>query len=214
MRDSFVGHNGGDYKELLDQYDKIEQIIYGVRVDGSQNPGWRLIEEKQQIVEKYDLFLTKAEIGDANQPGAISRMQEFLSLHNDSLDHLCQYLVAAGCHSRSAQEKELVMMTYFFNECHRQNITVTTQFIFDIAALTTRHWGADFTPTSVFWAKASQAYYNWHYKNITGINPRFNKEPTHAYPFLVEQFKKDLPNYNYPISLTSSNFIPAPQDLF
>jgi hypothetical protein len=66
MRDSFIGHNGGEYQEQLDQFDKIEQIVYGVRVDGSKNPEWLKIEEKQSVVESYDLFLTKADFGDAD----------------------------------------------------------------------------------------------------------------------------------------------------
>jgi hypothetical protein len=214
MRDSFVGHNGGEYKEQLDQFDKIEQIVYGVRVDGSQNPEWLRVEEKQSIVESYDLFLTKADFGDADQPGAISRMQEFLSLHKDSLTHLCEYLTAVGCNTRSAQEKELVMMAYFFDRCRSENVKVTKQLIYDVAGITKRHWKADFTPTSSFWVYCSSAYYTWHKKHVVGVDARFSKETNHGYPFLVEQLKKDLPQHTFPSSLTGSNFVPTVQDLF
>lgn len=214
MRDSFVGHNGGEYKELLDLFDKIEQMIYGVRVDGSQNPEWQKIEEKQRIVESYDLFLTKADYGDANQPGAISRMQEFVSLHKDALTNLCEYLVAVGCNTRAAQEKELVMMAYFFDRCHSEKVAVTKQMIYSIAAVTKRYWQADFTPTSVFWTRCGNSYYNWHSQHIVGVQARFSKEALHGYPFLVEQFKKDLPQLTFPSSATNSNYTPAVGDLF
>lgn len=214
MRDSFVGHNGGEYKEGLDQFDKIEQMIYGTRVDGSQNPAWHVIEQKQSIIEAYDLFLTKADFGDANMPGAISRMQEFMSLTPESLTHLCEYLVAVGCQNRPAQEKELVMMAYFFDRCRIEKIKVSKQYIYDIANVSKNRWKADFTPTSVFWQRCSVAYYVWHKLHVKGVDARFNKEPSQGYPFLVEQFKKDLPNRSFPSSATGSNFVPSMEDLF
>ena len=214
MRDSFVGHNGGEYKEGLDQFDKIEQMIYGTRVDGSQNPAWHLIEQKQSIIEAYDFFLTKADFGDAHMPGAISRMQEFMSLSPESLTNLCEYLVAVGCQTRPAQEKELVMMAYFFDRCRVEDIKVTKQFILDVASVTKKRWKADFTPTSGFWTRCSVAYYVWHKLHVKGVDARFNKEPTHGYPFFVEQLKKDLPKHSFPDSTTGSNFVPAAEDLF
>ena len=214
MRDSFVGHNGGEYKELLDQFDKIEQMIYGVRVDGSKNPAWQIIEQKQSIVEAYDLFLTKPDFGDANLPGAISRMQEFMSLTPESLTHLCEYLVAVGCQGRAPVEKELVMMAYFFDRCRSEKIKVTKQFIYDIASVTKKRWKADFSPTSPFWVRCSVAYYTWHSLHVSGVDARFNKETNHGYPFLVEQLKKDLPKHSFPSSGTGSNFLPEAADLF
>lgn len=214
MRDSFVGHNGGEYKEGLDWFDKIEQMIFGSRLDGSQNPAWHVIEQKQSIIEAYDLFLTKADFGDAHMPGAIGRMQEFMSLHQESLVHLCEYLVAVGCQTRPAQEKELVMMAYFFDRCRAESVKVTKQFIYDIAGVTKKYWKADFTPTSDFWNRCSVAYYTWHSQHVKGVIARFNKEPIHGYPFLVEQLKKDLPKYEFPSSATGSNFIPVIEDLY
>jgi hypothetical protein len=214
MRDSFVGHNGGEYKEGLDVFDKIEQMIFGSRLDGSQNPAWHVIEQKQSIIEAYDLFLTKADFGDAHMPGAISRMQEFMSLQPESLTNLCEYLVAVGCQNRPAQEKELVMMAYFFDRCRIENVKVTKQFIYDIAGVTKKRWNADFTPTSNFWTRCSIAYYTWHSQHVKGVDARFNKETNHGYPFLVEQFKKDLPKYDFPSSATTSNFIPVFEDLY
>lgn len=214
MRDSFVGHNGGEYKEGLDQYDKIEQMIWGVRVDGSTNPDWILVEQKQAIVEKYDLFLTKKDIGDAHLPGAISRMQEFMKLTPETLEWLCEYLVAVGCNNRAPEEKELVMMTSFFDRCRAAKVKVTKKFIHDIATVAKRHWKADFSPTSNFWVRAGIAYKVWHSQHVQGVIPHFNKEPLHGYPFLVEQFKKDLPTHKFPESRTNSEFVPDALDLF
>jgi hypothetical protein len=160
------------------------------------------------------LFFTKKETGDADQPGAISRMQEVQKLTVEAFGWLCEYLVAVGCHSRAVEEKEMVMMSYFFDRCRAANIVVTKQFIQDIATVTNRHWKSDFSPTSKFWQRAAMGYSVWHSQHVTGVTPRFNKEPIHGYPFLVEQFKKDLPQYQFPISANNSNFVPTTEDLF
>lgn len=214
MRDGFIGLNGGIYVEALDWFDKIEQMVFGVRIDFSANPAWLVIERKQTIVENHDLFLTKADFGDAHMPGAISRVQEFMSLSEQSLGHLCDYLVAVGCQARPAQEKELVMMAYFFDRCHAEKVPVSQQLILDVARVCKQRWNADFTPTSNFWARCSCAYYVWHSQHVKGVDARFNKEPTHGYPFLIEQFKKDLPQHEFPTSSTGSNFVPTLEDLY
>jgi hypothetical protein len=215
MRDSFVGHNGGEYKTLLDLYDIIEQMIFGVRVDNSKNPAWIKIEEKQQIVEKYGFFLTKATLGDGHMPGAITRMQEFEKLDVNMLESLCKYLVAVGANKRPVEEKEMVLMSYFFTKAHHNpNVQITDQFINDIAQVHLKHFDADFTPEGPFWSKATEAYYNWHNHFIQGISPKFSKEAIHGYPFLIAQLNKDLPGHRFPQGTTNSPFIPMSQDLF
>jgi hypothetical protein len=214
MRDSFIGHNGGAYKELLDQADKIEQMVYGVRIDNSDNPEWTKVEIKQSILEKYDLFLTKKHAPDEHQPGAMTRAQEFMKLSPDTLEWLCQYLVAAGCNNRPVEEKEMVMMSYFFDRCHNEKINVDRQYITDIAMIASKYWNCDFSPNSVFWIKSQSAYHNWHSTHVFGVQPKFNKEPPHGYPFLVSQLVKDLPRHKFPMPNTNSNFIPNQNDLF
>lgn len=215
MRDSFVGHNGGEYKTLLDTYDIIEQMIYGVRVDNSQNPEWILIEEKQKIVEKYKFFLTKKDLGDEHMPGAISRMQEFEKLNKHALESLCKYLVAVGATGRPVEEKEMVMMAYFFEKCyHSPLVIVDDKFITDVAGVTLSKFNADFSPNSKFWTQATKAYQNWHSLHVQGVNPKFSKEPIHGFPFLIAQLNKDLPQHNFPQGITNSPFQPAKKDLF
>ena len=215
MRSGFVSLNSNDGNRQLDLFDLFEQKVFGVRVDHSSDPDWLLAEQKQCVVEKHGLFLTSKKFGDDDMPGAISRMQEVNKLNPETLDWLCEYLVAVGANNRSVEEKEMVMMAYFFDRCRLDRIKVDTKFIYDIAAVSKRHWGADYSPTSPFWVRANMAYVVWH-SNANGVNARthFNKEPVHGYPFMVEQFKKDLPKYKFPHPRTSSEFVPDQLDLF
>jgi bifunctional DNase/RNase len=214
MRGCFIDLNSEEGKKMLDMFDKIEQMIYGVRVDKSTNPLWVAVEEKQQIVESHGLFLTSKKFGDDHMPGAISRMQEVNKLTKEPLTWLCTYLVAVGAQHRAVEEKEIVMMAYFFDRCRLAKLKLSTKQVLGIANLAKTHWGADFTPTGRFWARAGNAYRNWHSLHVMYGNPRFNKEPLHGYPFLAEQIKKDLAGFAALSSNTSSEFVPAQSDLY
>lgn len=214
MRKSFVDLNSDAGKKMLDLFDKMEQMIYGVRVDGSKNPDWEVVEKKQTLIESRGFFLTSKKFGDDHMPGAISRMQEVNKLQLESLEWLLDYLVAAGAQNRAVEEKEIVMMAYFFDRCRLAKLKLTKKQVFDIAKVTKNNWGADFSPTSRFWAKVNMAYSNWHATHVQYGTPRCNKEPIHGYPFLVEQIKKDLNGFAKLSSNSNSEFIPASKDLF
>ena len=214
MRQSFVDLNGPVGKKGLDMFDLFEQMVYGVRIDGSDNPVWIAASDKQKVLERHGFFVTAKKFGDHEEAGAISRMQEINKLPPDALEWLCDYLVAVGAQNRSVEEKEMVIMAYFFERCRLAKLKLTQQTIFDIAGVAKQHWGADFSPTSKFWVKAANAYKNWHAKHVVYGTPRFNKEPVHGYPFLIEQLKKDLPKVKLPENRSSSEFVPANKDLF
>lgn len=214
MRGCFIDLNSDEGKKMLDLYDKIEQMIYGVRVDGSTNPEWILAEKKQQIVESRGLFLTSKKFGDDHMPGAISRMQEINKLQPEALEWLCDYLVAVNAQNRAVEEKEMVMMAYFFERCRLAKLKLDQTQVFDIANLFKTHWGADFSPSSIFWARVRNAYHNWHSTHVGYGTPSCKKEPIHGYPFIAEQVKKSLKGFAKLESSTSSEFIPAQSDLY
>lgn len=213
MRTSFIDLNTEHGKRMLDLFDKMEQMIYGARVDKSNNPLWLEVERKQTILENHGLFMTSKKFGDDDMPGAISRVQEINKLKEEPLKWLCTYLVVVGAQNRAVEEKEMVMMSYFFERCYKANLNMTQKCIQDIGGVMLNHWSADFTPTSTFWVHAGNAYRTWHNAHGMYGSPHFHKEPLHGYPFLVEQLKKDLPNYRLPSSDTNSNFVPDLADL-
>ena len=214
MRSGFVSLNSSDGSRQLDLFDLFEQMVYGVRVDKNTNPEWVLAEAKQTIVETHGLFLTSKKFGDDQEDGAISRMQEVNKMPAESLNWLCEYLVAVGATGRPVEEKEMVMMSFFFDRCRHAKIKVDTTFIYDVASVAKRHWGADFSPMSRFWVQCNIAYIAWHRFGGNGITPHFYKEPNHGYPFLVKQLKKDLPQHSFPDARSTSDFNPNVGDLF
>ena len=207
MRTCFVDLNSSEGKRGLDPFDLFEQKVYGVRIDKCDNPDWIVAEIKQSILEQRGLFVTAKKFYDDTEPGAISRIQEINKLSLEALSWLCDYLVAVGAQNRPVEEKEMVMMAYFFERCFYAKINVTDQYISDVAAVAKRHWNADFSPMSKFWSKANQAYHVWHQTYFGNTkDARFQKEPLHGYPFLVAQLIKDLPEHDHPKAKTNSEF--------
>lgn len=215
MRGSFIDLNSEEGKRMLDLFDKMEQMIYAVRVDGAKNPLWVTTEEKQQHIESHGLFLTSKKFGDDHMPGAISRVQEIYKNNPEVVSWICTYLVAAGAQNRPVEEKEMVMMSYYFERCFKADIKVTQQYIYDVAGVIKNHWSSDFSPTSTFWTDVKNSYELWHANHGSYSNPRVSKEPLHGYPYLVEQLKKDLSKkkYSFPRSNTSSEFMPFASSL-
>jgi len=214
MRANFISLNSKEGKKQLEAIDIWEQMIYGVRVDGSTNPLWVEAEKKQQHIERCGLFVTSKKFGDEDQPGAISRLQEINKLNVDSVGYLCEYLTHVTKLQRPTVEKELVMMAHYFDRCRVDNIKIDKKYIADLAALTLDLWDADFSPNSIFWIRASNAYHHWHNSSSIGFSSgRFNKEPVHGFPFLIAQLQKSF-NYPIPKNDSKSNFWPDVEELF
>lgn len=220
IRDNYISLNGGDAKKAMDTFDIVEQMIYGVRIDGSTNHKWVEAEKKQKCLENYDFFMTAEKFGDTEEPGAISRLHELVSLSPQVVNNLIKYLAAVinvdtnGVPERVAEEKELFMMGNFFKFCDAADINVDDAYIYDLAALANAKWKGDFSPEGPFWNKAQTAYYKWHtahWGNNTA--PRFSKGMSHGMPFLLSQLAKDF-NHPIPANHSTSEFLPATEDLF
>jgi len=215
MRENFVSLNSSESKKSLEPIDLWMQQIFGVRIDNSNNPDWVEAELKQQHIENNDLFVTANKFHNTTENGAISRLQEINKLNPQVVGWLAYYLQLSTKGSRAVEEKEILMMAKFFDLCRLSRVDVNNAYITELFTVLDRLFDCDFEPSSIFWAKAHDAYINWHVK--AGLsqftNPRFNKEPIHGMPFLIAQLKKSfsqtVPSFN-----STSEFIPARDDLF
>ena len=216
MRTNFVSLNSKEGKKQLDPIDIWEQQVFGVRVDGTNNPSWVEVEQKQQVIEAMGFFVTSKKFGDENEPGAITRLQEINKLDVTGVKHLMQYLAMVGATQRPVVEKEMVMMANFFERCKFARIKVDTAYIASIANVALTNWDADFSPSGKFWTRASNAYHNWYAQYGRGDYGRFSKEPVHGGPFLTAQLIKSLKGTGVfiPGSSSNSEFRPFEKDLF
>jgi len=213
MRANFISLNSKEGKKMLEAIDLWQQMIFGVRIDGSKNPVWVATEEKQRYIESNGLFVTSKKFNDHTEPGAISRLQEINKLEPQSVKWLARYLMLSTQLQRPVGEKELVMMGHYFDRCRIDNIAVDDAYVTTLYNAVNRHWKGEFDPNGLFWIKAGNAYHNWHNAYSSSVYPgKFKKEPVHGFPYLITQLSKTL-TVRVPSSDSNSNFVPMSTDL-
>lgn len=165
IRDLFIsgnttkGVNAG--KCALDKYDLFVQKVYGVRVDHSNNTEWLTTSTKQGFLEKAGLFVTSSRLGDHNEIGAISRLDEIDDSSIEVVRQFCvygNYIVAAK--QRAIDSKELPIIFKLLAMAESDQIKYTDSDITDLAMHCDSLFGADFSSSSVFWDQAHQANIN------------------------------------------------------
>ena len=218
MRENFVDLNG-DAKKPLDDIDHFQQMVFGVRIDGMDKPKFVETERKQQHLENYKLFATHQKYADTDKPGAISRLNEIMKDPPENTLIFAKYFTALN-QSRAVDPKEIVMMSAYFNECQKQDIDLTDDYINELAFFIRDYFDADFSPHGKFWDKMSIAYYNWHEEHWADISeddpryqyPRVQKEPAHGMHYLTACLRKHtelkVPKYD-----NNSSFRPLDEDL-
>lgn len=216
MRQCFIELNG-EGKKQLDNIDKVHQKIYGVRTDGSTNPEWVLIEQKQQAIEKHEIFLTHTKFGDTDQPGAYTRLDEFLDHHYDlSITEQFAKCFNKICNSsRPVQPKESWMLYEYFRLCKVSKITVDDAYIVALSR-SLRIINNDFDATKLY-SQARTSYQEWFRANKPNPDGTLWGISYSEYPigltFLIAQVKKNMPA-GFAVPKYNSNWAPLASDLF
>lgn len=216
MRECFINLNG-EGKKQLDNIDKVHQKIYGIRTDGSTNPEWVLIEEKQQALEQNGIFLTHTKFGDTDQPGAYTRLDEFLDNYYElSITQQFAKLFNKVCgSSRPVQPKESWMFYEYLRLCKVSKITVDDSYIVALAKSLRIH-NNDFNASKLY-DRAKLSYQEWFRQNkpnpdgtLWGIT--YSERPI-GLTFLIAQIKKNMPD-GFAVPHYNGNWKPLPSDLF
>jgi hypothetical protein len=229
IRNNFIQSNTEEGKKLLDPIDKVQQKIYGVRVDGATYPEWLEVEKKQQYLEAADLFLTDSKFGDADQVGAISRVQDIMDrkYSPEVIRQFCVYArTVLDITPRAVNTKEAPIILGFLKMAASDDVHYTDAEIVSLALLCDQLFAADFDEAGKFWAQLETAYVNWWEKFYENVDesvrperPRMNKDWTQGGTFFYHNLKKHwcdeagnkmrMPRLNI-----QTPFIPATRDLF
>ena len=189
IRNNFVKGNSKEGKKLLDLIDLFMQMIYGVRLDGSNNPIWVEAEKKQQYLEHNGLFATADKFGDTNQPGAISRLDEINKYEPAVVKELAMYLGLSAQDQRPVDPKEMYIMGNWFAMSKSERAEYTQEDMYRLYDLFKKKFNADFSPDGPFWKLVEGAYLKYKEKehqmmrNMFGENadmfikqPKLNKD--------------------------------------
>lgn len=165
MRNCFITLNG-EGKKSLDHIDIVHQKIFGVRTDGSKNPDWVLTEQKYQHLENYKIFLTHEKFGDIREPGAYSRLDEFIdTFYNQSVtENFAKYFYKVCNSNRPVQPKESWMLYDYFQYCFSQKIKVDNHYIKEVADSLKVVGNNDFDSIK-FYNRAKESYKDWWLAN-------------------------------------------------
>ena len=213
IRENFIGLNGED-KKPLEPIDIFQQMVYGVRVDGSTKETWKITERKQQMLEKHKLFVTADKFNNDKETGAITRLPEIMKATPKVVEQFGKYWSAIR-KQRAVDPKEILMMMSWLMLAEDQKIAVDDNYIYDLADMNLALFGANFSPTGGFWAKCETAYENWYEQQPQAAwqEPSMQKQQTHGLPFLNAQIVKSLgckvPDYH-----ANNGFVPAEKDLW
>jgi hypothetical protein len=169
-----VGKNAG--KKPLDIIDIFMQKIYGVEVDGVNEPEWVDAHAKWNHIANAGMFLTAEKFKDTEQIGSISRLNE---LDAASVEVVRQFAVygkyVVGYQQRPINTKEIPIIIEFLNLCEQQDIVYSDADIEDLAQHCIDKFDANFDAKSEFWSTAHQAALNAYNKVNQGL-------PKHMWP--------------------------------
>lgn len=191
-----VGKNAG--KKPLDIIDIIQQMIYGVEVDGVTEQEWVDAHAKWKALANAGMFLTADKFNDTDQVGAISRLNE---INDSSVAVVKQFAVygkyVVDLQQRPINTKEIPIIMEFLNICEQQDITYTDAQIEDLAQHCVDLFDANFDAKGPFWDVAHQANLNAYNKANKGVPkhlwpdaPRNSKNVPQGIAFFWHQLQK------------------------
>ena len=205
IRKNFILLNG-NAKKPLEFIDIYKQQVYGVKVDGADDPEWVATAEKNDYFADAGLFTTHKKFGDEHEAGAFTLLADTLMTkslksrkHTDVTRMFARYWAYLN-QKRSVEQKEARQLYEYFNLCYEQNIEVDDKYLLDLVAFTKDYFEADFSPNGPFWSKVSDAYSDWYLsknedsddvdKEGNVIVRGFTTEMRCGIPFLIAQLKK------------------------
>jgi hypothetical protein len=174
------------------------QMIYGVEVDGVNEPEWVDAHTKWKHISNAGMFLTAEKFKDTEEIGAISRLNE---IHDTSVEVVRQFSVygkyVVSYQQRPIDTKEIPIIIKFLELCEQQDIKYTDTQLEDLAQHCIDLFSANFNAKGLFWQQVHQANMNaWtkHNKHKPKSDwtdqPRNNKNVPQGTAFFWHQLQK------------------------
>jgi hypothetical protein len=170
-----TGKNAG--KKPLDIIDIFDQMVWGVQVDGVNDPIWVDAHTKWEYIKAADLFVTADKFNDTDEKGAISRLNEINDASPEVVRQFCVYAkYIVELQERAIDSKESPIIIEFLNLCEQNQIKLTDSEIEDLAQHCVDLFDANFNSKGPFWQACHTATVNAWTRNNT-----VNKIPKHAW---------------------------------
>lgn len=176
-----TGKNAG--RKPLDMIDIIQQMIYGVKVDGVTDPEWQDMATKHDHLAAAGLFMTAEKFGDADRPGAIGRVDELKEASSEVVRQFAVYgKFIVDSQNRAINTKEIPIIIEFLNMCERDQIVYADDEIRDLALHLINLFDANFDARGSYWEQVYQAHLNAYNAAHQGL-------PKHLWPEAPKNLK-------------------------
>jgi len=212
-RVTFMKGNSKEGKKVMEPIDLAMQKIYACKLDGVQEPSWKVVEHKHDVLAAHDLFLTASKFHDHREPGAVARPGDVVK-DDYSVEVVRQFAVYAdhvlNRTPRAVDTKELPIIMGFLKMAAQSNINYNDDEIRSLADLCMNLFDANFHEDGPFWAQVERAYRNWHVAYHADMDEslrpgiRLNKDWNQGGTFMWHQLKKAW-------KTTSGDAMPMPQ---
>jgi|TARA_B110000483_G_C18144891_1_gene523019 hypothetical protein len=200
IRRNFILLNG-DAKEKLDFIDTYKQMVYGVKVDLSDDEIWQDTAKINDILKEAGLFVTHDKFGDERKAGAFTLLADTIMTKNlakrkdvDVTRMFAKYWTYIN-EERPVQAKEARVLYEFFDACFKDGIKVDDKYLLNFALFCKEYFEANWSETGSFWSKVKLSYETWYAQANAdeyaenGLKG-FTTEPRFGIPFLIAQMKK------------------------
>jgi len=223
IRRNFILLNG-NAKESLDFIDTYRQQVFGVKVDGSEDPEWMDTALKNDYFRDAGLFATHAKFGDEDEPGAFTLLADTLmskslkTRKDPEVTRMFAQYWAYLNEDRPVRAKEARQLYEYFNLCFEQGIEVDNDYLLNMVVFTKEYFEANFGENSMFWDKVKRSYTRWYEQankesyDEFGLKG-FTTEMRTGIPFLIAQMKKST-NLKTPKYTPNNGFTVVAGDLW
>jgi hypothetical protein len=226
-RTTFINNNSGVNTLGLSHYDLTSQMVFGVKLNGANDPTGVDVANKQDVLATYELFFTDSKRYDDHQPGAFTRVKDVMwNTHIDTLENVCVYMDQMLTYqSRAVNTKEFPIIENFFKMARAGGIDYTEEEIRSLADVCWTLFKGDFDEAGAYWAQVGEAYTNWHVDHYANWDEderpgiRLNKDVPQGLTFFWFQLKHSWKNLDgnqmkLPRLNISTQFRPNTKDLF
>ena len=229
IRENFICGNSSKGKKLLNEKELAGQMIYGVRIDGSQDKEWVKVEHKQTFIEDAGLFFTHKDAFDCHQIGAITQVKNITApdVPEKVVERFCWYAQRViTTQPRPINTKESPVIMAYLHMAHNAGIDYTREEMQSLADLCFSLFGADFSDQGNYWNQLEFAYKNWWERFYATVDPslrpahaRVDKNIQQGTKFFWHQLKKSwLDDSGKPMRIPqysgSATFVPSREELF
>ena len=199
VRKVFVNINDGSGKKKIEDIDLWRQRVLALRLDQDRTEENIWANRLQEIMERYDLFMTDEKFGDHMMPGACHRFREWKEYSLQVADTFARYQMLNKINTlRACESNEQDILFELFHQVAKSGTSFTDNDLTELFNWMNQKFGADFTPAegqkyagSNFYRKCRASFDNWWKQysasfSVTTNKPRFStKYYIYGYVFLT-----------------------------